>query len=364
MPYSEFIFEAEEKKPLDSGEVTWKVPSNIALVKYWGKHGIQLPKNPSLSFTLSNSFTETKLEFTPSKEPESEIAFDIYFEGEPSAAFRPKIADFFKRIATYVPFIKEYSYSIHTKNSFPHSSGIASSASGMAALALCIMSMEAKLNPELSQEDFNKKASFLARLGSGSAARSIEGPATVWGEHPAVKGSSDLFAVKTPFKIHEVFEGYQDSILIVDKGQKKVSSTLGHDLMNGHAFAENRYDQAFVHMELLIDILKKGKVKEFIKLVENEALTLHAMMMTSSPYFLLMKPNTINVIETIWEHREKTGSSICFTLDAGANVHVLYPENEKEETVQFIETELSKYCEDGKYILDEMGNGAIKKEEY
>src|SRR5699024_2451825 len=100
MPYSEFIFEAEEKKRLDSGEVTWKVPSNIALVKYWGKHGIQLPKNPSLSFTLSNSFTETKLEFTPSKESESEIAFDIYFEGESSAAFRPKIVDFFKRIAT------------------------------------------------------------------------------------------------------------------------------------------------------------------------------------------------------------------------------------------------------------------------
>ena len=95
-----------------------------------------------------------------------------------------------------------------------------------------------------------------------------------------------------------------------------------------------------------------------MSLVESEALSLHAMMMTSMPYFILMKPNTLEIINKIWKFRSETQSPVCFTLDAGANVHVLYPENVKEKVLQFIQHELVGYCQNGQYICDEIGNGA------
>ena len=247
---------------------------------------------------------------------------------------------------------------INSENSFPHSSGIASSASGLSAIARCLMSLEKELNSELSEEYINKKASFLARLGSGSASRSIEGPMVVWGNHPGIEGSSDLFGVKFPYKVHSVFENYQDAILLVDKGEKQVSSTIGHNLMHDHPYAENRFTQANDNLSKISEILQNGDIKAFISLVESEALTLHAMMLTSTPYFILMKPNTLEIINRIWEYRNENDSNICFTLDAGANVHVLYPEVEKEAVNLFIEKELSKFCQNNQYICDTVGFGA------
>ena len=84
------------------------------------------------------------------------------------------------------------------------------------------------------------------------------------------------------------------------------------------------------------------------------------MMLTSNPYFILMKPKTLEIINEIWSFREQTGSKICFTLDAGANVHVLYLENEKEKVNEFIAESLSKYCQNGQYIFDAVGFGAKK----
>ncbi|MDX1471977.1 MAG: diphosphomevalonate decarboxylase, partial [Flavobacteriaceae bacterium] len=110
----------------------------------------------------------------------------------------------------------------------------------------------------------------------------------------------------------------------------------------------------------LKDILSSGNTKEFITLVESEALTLHAMMMSSNPYFILMKPNTVEIINKIWEYRAETESSLCFTLDAGANVHCLYSESESEEVEKFISNELSQYCENQMYIIDEIGSGASR----
>src|SRR5690606_28444817 len=106
-------------------------------------------------------------------------------------SFRPKIEIFLKRIVTYLPFLKEYHFKIETSNSFPHSSGIASSASGMAALALCLMDLEKELDPGMEADFFNNKASFLARLGSGSASRSIEGDLILWGADQEFPKSSD-----------------------------------------------------------------------------------------------------------------------------------------------------------------------------
>ncbi|NJB71837.1 diphosphomevalonate decarboxylase [Saonia flava] len=340
------------------GKVTWKAPSNIALVKYWGKKENQIPANPSISFTLDACATTTTVSYKKLENRSPEFSIDLFFEGKPKEDFRPKIESFFNRIEPYLPFLKEYIFIVETSNSFPHSSGIASSASGMAALALCLMSLEKELNPEMSSDFFNQKASFLARLGSGSACRSIEGDLIQWGEHKEIIGSSDLFAIKYPFKVHSVFKNYFDTILLVDKGQKQVSSSVGHNLMHNHPFSEKRFKQAHVNLKGLQSVFEKGDLDKFIEIVESEALTLHAMMMTSLPYFMLMKPNTLNIINKIWEFRKATNTHICFTLDAGANVHVLYPENEKDVVFQFIKDELVVYCEEQQYICDRIGFGA------
>lgn len=346
---------------IEKGEVTWKSPSNIALVKYWGKKENQIPANPSVSFTLKNCKTTTQMEFQKKPEPSATFDFELYFEGKKKEDFKPKIQQFFKRIEQYAPFLKDYKFIIHTENSFPHSSGIASSASGMSALALCVMSLEKELNPEvINNEFFYKKASFLARLGSGSACRSLEGELIEWGEHQNIPESSDLFGIKYPFEIDEVFKSFQDTILLVDKGQKQVSSSVGHNLMHGHPFAEERFAQAHSNLDKLKQIFASGNLEEFIAIVESEALTLHAMMMSSNPYFILMKPNTLEIINKTWEFRESTKTPICFTLDAGANVHLLYPEMHKEKVLEFIKNELVAYCEKGQYICDQVGKGAEK----
>lgn len=347
---------------IERGRVKWESPSNIALVKYWGKKENQIPENPSISFTLSSCKTITEVTYT--KKRSTDFSFEVIFEGKNNEAFKPKIETFFKRIEAYVPFLRDYHFKIETSNTFPHSSGIASSASGMSALALCLMSIEENLTNSVTSSGveksfFNQKASFLARLGSGSACRSVEGELVVWGENESTE-SSDLFGVKFKEDAHPNFQNYQDAILLVDKGEKQVSSTVGHKLMYGHPFAKQRFAQAHENLAELKEVLVSGNQKRFIEIVESEALTLHAMMMTSMPYFILMKPNTLEIINKIWQYRAETKSNICFTLDAGANVHVLFPENEKAKVYEFIKNELVAYCQNGHYICDNVGKGAKK----
>ena len=340
-----------------NGSFTFESPSNIALVKYWGKKENQIPANPSISFTLNNCKTITSVVFEAKINHDS-FSFDLLFEGKSKEEFKPKIQKFLERIEIYMPFLKHYHFIISTQNTFPHSSGIASSASGMAALAMNFMALEKLLYPQMSDGFFNQKASFLARLGSGSACRSINGSVVAWGKHANIKQSSDLYGVAFDGPLHLNFKNYQDTILLVDKGEKQVSSTLGHDLMLDHPYAERRFEQAHENLSKIKTVLINGDVNEFIKIVESEALTLHAMMMTSMPYFILMKPNTLEIINKIWKFRNTTNISVCFTLDAGANVHILYAEKDKEKVMQFITGELVAYCENGQYICDQVGFGS------
>jgi diphosphomevalonate decarboxylase len=356
--HSDLDFILSNYNSVETASFSWSAPSNIALVKYWGKKeiGDQIPANPSISFTLKNCKTITSVSIS-SKVEKDNFSFDLLFEGQPKEDFKPKIQKFFERIYKYCPYLKEYHFTIDTQNTFPHSSGIASSASGMAALAMNIMSLEKILKPEISEDYFYAKASFLARLGSGSACRSIIGNVVAWGKNKTIKNSSDLFGVAFE-NIHPNFHNFQDTILLVDKGEKQVSSTVGHNLMHNHPFAEQRFDQAHHNIAKIVTLLETGNITEFMSLVESEALTLHAMMMTSMPYFILMKPNTLEIINAIWKFRNETQIPVCFTLDAGANVHVLYPSTVKEKVLQFIQDELVGYCQNGQYICDEIGNGA------
>lgn len=342
------------------GEVTWESPSNIALVKYWGKKEIQIPCNASVSFTLKNSCTTTKLVYKPKQGSKSQIKFFLDDEEKPS--FVPKIAQFLERIAPWCAFVSELDFEIHSENTFPHSAGIASSASGMSALALCICSIEKTFNEAMqSDSDYMKKASFLARLGSGSACRSLYGGLASWGQTEHIAESSDLFGTDVSNQVHDVFKSYRDTILIVDKAEKKVSSTIGHGLMDTNPFSKQRFQQANDNLGTLMNVLKNGDQEKFISIVESEALTLHAMMMTSMPYYLLLRPNTLTIIEKLFDFRHETKIPVGFTLDAGPNVHMLYPESSEKEVKNFIDGELKQYLHDFCYLTDEVGSGPRKK---
>lgn len=357
MKECDFVFKGDFEYPL-VGKVSWKAPSNIALVKYWGKKPNQIPANPSISFTLDACATTMVVHYSRLKEKANTFSFDLFFEGKLKEDFKPKINIFFERIEKYVPFLKHYHFTIETSNSFPHSSGIASSASSMASLSLCLLSIEKHINPLIEDNFFKKKASFLARLGSGSACRSIEGDIIQWGNYAGLSESSDLFGVNYSHKVHPIFKKYHDTILLVHKGKKTVSSTVGHKLMHNHPFAEERFNQAHKNLDKLKTFFANGDLDGFVEIVESEALTLHAMMMTSLPYFILIKPKTLEIITKIWAFRQASKTHVCFTLDAGANVHVLYPESEKEIVFQFIKNELIDFCENRDYICDRIGFGA------
>lgn len=336
---------------------SWQSPSNIALIKYWGKKEPQIPMNPSLSFTLKNAFTETTVEAFYSKNNPS---INYRFHNQPAPSFQEKLEKLLVRIKDYIPFIQHLKLEINSQNTFPHSAGIASSASSMSALALCLCDIENQLFSNLNKNDFFQKASFLSRLLSGSASRSVYEGVNIWGYQPYISGSSDEFSINANHLIDPYFIDYQDSILIIDDSEKKVSSTLGHSLMNNHIFAEKRFEQARVNLLDLLDAMKNKNEDEFIRIVENEALSLHAMMMTSPKPFMLMKPDTIKIIEKIVEIREQKGLKFCFTLDAGPNIHVLYHKNIKKEVDDVINKELIVNCERIKRLDDFVGCGPTK----
>lgn len=342
---------------LEAFTVSAEAPSNIALIKYWGKKDGQIPANPSLSLTLSQAKTLTKLQFKHIEKADF-FSFEVYFEGLSNTPFRPKIAQFLEKAEPYLPFLKHYHLVIDTRNTFPHSSGIASSASGMAALAMCLTELERNMLGGLRDEKFWNKTAFLARLGSGSATRSLKGPVMLWGENQSDRVANDLFGTQPSFEIHPEFNQICDSILLVETGQKQVSSTVGHSLMHGHPFAEKRFQQANGHLTLLKTALQTGNWETFIKITESEALSLHAMMMTSHPYFVLMQPETLSIIKKIWHFREQSPSRLCFTLDAGANVHLLYHPEEQDNMRKFINQQLLQHCQGKACLHDITGLGA------
>lgn len=329
----------------------WKAPSNIAIVKYWGKHGRQLPMNPSISFTLNSCTTAMQLEWIKG----SGNVF-LSFAGKKSEKFEKKIHDFLHSVVDIFPFIPEYDFYLNSENSFPHSAGIASSASSMAALSLnlCTMASTLGLMPETNTSEFFEKANYIARLASGSACRSLYGKAVLWGELAAEEGR-DTHA-KPLCGVHPVFNDFRDTILIVDDQEKSVSSRVGHSLMNGHSFAHGRFEQAKHNTARLLTALREGDLQLFGEIAEEEALTLHAMMMTSHPSFILMRANSLRIIELVRHYRQQSEVPVYFTLDAGPNIHLLYPAQYSADIKLFVENNLAPLCVQ-QPIYDQVGNG-------
>jgi diphosphomevalonate decarboxylase len=354
----EYLDSAFSGRPdiLAEGTAGWQSPSNIAIVKYWGKYGNQLPMNPSLSLTLSAARTETTLTFRP-KESKG-ISLQFSFEGKPNPPFADKIHKFLTTIEPFFPFLTSFELNISSHNTFPHSSGIASSASSMSALVLCLLDMEQQLSGQvLYESDFLRKASYFSRLASGSASRSVFPYASVWGKSEAVTGSSQEFAVPAERILHHEVRDMRDSILIVHSGTKSVSSRAGHALMENNPFSETRYALAHQNLGHLTKALSEGDLDAFVRITEEEAMQLHALMMTSRPSYLLIEPQTVAVIQAVRRFRKEQHIPICFTLDAGPNVHLLYPGRYADEVHTFIREELLQFCTDGRWIDDRAGSG-------
>ncbi len=331
----------------------WRCPSNIALIKYWGKRDFQKPMNPSLSFVLQNSYTETSVELF--KEGDQKVEF--YFDGIPSA-FGERIERYLDQLSLRKSWINKYNFRIRSCNSFPHSAGIASSASSFGALALCLTEIEFALaGKEPGNPDLWPNASEMARMGSGSACRSIYPGFAIWGKEQLFEACSDEYAIPVYEGIHPIFYGLQDAILLVDSGIKEVSSSLGHESMNEHIYQQSRIAQAHHNLNELYLALLTGNQEKFIQVVESEALSLHAMMMTSTPSFMLLKPNSLELISRIRRFREKAKIPVSFTIDAGPNIHLLYFKKDELDVKAFIERDLIAFCENGKWIDDRIGKG-------
>lgn len=327
---------------------SWKSPANIAFVKYWGKKAHQTPANPSLSMTLSECTTTTTTTFSPS----DKLSVQLKFEGRDDEKFALKIKKYLETLATEMPWISQLNVTIATSNTFPHGAGIASSASGLSAFALTLTDYLKQLSPDPDEALFYKRASYLSRLASGSACRSVYGKFVAWGESE-LSETTDKYATK--LSVHPEFNSLLDTVLVISGKEKNVSSTQGHSKMNEHFFAEARYRQGKTNFTQCAQALKDGDFELVGKILEAEAMSLHAMMLTSPEPYSLLKPNTLTAIQAVWAFRKETRLPLYFTLDAGPNLHLIYPEAFKNKISTFITHELKPLSE--MVIDDKIGEG-------
>ena len=336
-------------------KIAYSAPSNIAFVKYWGKHGRQLPINPSISMTLDNCRSLFEVEYSLCEDEKGILEF--LFENKPSSKFQQRLQKYLDSIEDIYPLAPKLSLKIKTSNTFAHSAGIASSASAMAAFCSCLTYIEAQIKG-VSETSFEQLASSLSRLASGSACRSLQGPFVQWGRDQKNEGT-DNFGIKC-LDYHRVFENLQDTILVVSSAEKTVSSSAGHALMEKHPYKDARIIQAHKNLIDIKQAMKSGNLERFGEILELEALSLHGLMMSSSPSYMLLEADSVKVIERVRLFRKETKKPLYFTIDAGPNIHLIYPDAIKEDVKTFINESLGKLCE--KIIYDQMGYGVIKIE--
>lgn len=318
--------------------VETSAPANIALIKYWGKKGHQLPANPSLSLTLKDCLTQSSFLFKPSKS----LEVRLFLDQEDQPKFAQKIKIYLESLQSELPIFKSIDLTIHTHNTFPHSSGIASSASSQAALGEALV----RFMVTQAHTDYDPRlASYLSRLASGSACRSLYKGFVSWGESAEFSESSDLYALNINSHVHPSLHHLRDAVCIVSSAEKEVSSRAGHSQMNNHLFLGARIVQAESHYKAIVKALKVGEWASVGEIMESEALTLHAMMMTSTPGYILLAPKSLDVIRLVQVFRREAGVAVYFTIDAGPNIHLIYRDEDLKQVETFIKHELSPLLE-------------------
>lgn len=323
------------------------VPSNIAFLKYWGKSdpAKKWPTNNSLSMTLDKCRTSTScfLDFSLSD-------FEIFYDGK-----KIKEGDFFQKIRKHLCFLKStFDFPgflrVETSNNFPTASGVASSASGFAALTLASVAAWTSSSTflELSQEGFSiQKLSSLSRLGSGSACRSLLGGFVLWEKGP----SPDEQRVK---KISCDWP-LMDILIVLKQGEKKLSSTEAHVRVPSSPLFSLRMSQIEEKQKDFEEALKEKNIKKLGALLEQEALEIHAVIMTAEKPFSYLLDETVAFLSWMRQLRQKGLAQVYFTLDAGSNVHVICEEREVSNFLSFLKRDFPNLA----YIKDNVGKGPL-----
>jgi diphosphomevalonate decarboxylase len=280
--------------------------SNIAFVKYWGNldDKLNIPMNGSISMTLDAAHTLTTVEFHPDL-PADQLTINGLLAGRQATARASAFLDHIRQMAG-----KYWHARIISSNSFPTGAGIASSASGFAALSLAATRA---LGLNLS----NVELSRLARLGSGSASRSIDGGFVEW-----LPGGRDEDSFATPLAPEGHWD-LLDIIAIISKEHKQVGSSSGHPLAHSSPFYQARLGAVQGTLKRVRRAIKERDFTTFGELIEEEAVSLHVAAMTSKPSVLYWQPGTIALLHALRSWREEGGPTGYFTMDAGPNVHVI-----------------------------------------
>ncbi len=289
---------------------------NIALIKYWGDIDteLHLPANGSISMNLSGLTTRTMVSFSPSLQQDQFI-----LNGEPT------VGTAFERVSTILSRVRRLAgistfASVESTNNFPVAAGIASSASGFAALSLAA---SRSVGVILNEKDLSR----LARIGSGSACRSIPGGFVEW---QLGHDDADCFAYSiAPPDYWDV----ADCIAIISREEKSTSSSVGHSLAVTSILQPVRVADAPHRLSLCRDAIRRRSFPALAEIVELDSTLMHSVMNTSTPPLFYWQPGTIEIIRAVQSWRT-AGLPVCYTIDAGPNVHVLCPGYWEEKIVE------------------------------
>lgn len=289
---------------------------NIAFIKYWGNRDntLRLPMNGSISMNLDGLYTRTTVSFQPSL-PFDELIINGH---EVAGAGRDRVS-YILDIIRGMANIHERA-EIVSENNFPSGAGIASSASAFAALALASSKAAGLTLPQA-------RLSRLARRGSGSASRSIPGGFVEW---QMGTGEEDSFAFSIAPPEHWPLA---DCIAVVSEGHKKTGSTEGHALAPTSPLQGARVNDASRRLEICRNAIIHRDFEALANIIELDSDMMHAVMMTSNPPLMYWQSASIEVMQSVRDWR-KEGLPVCYTVDAGPNVHVICPREQAEEVAK------------------------------
>ncbi len=297
-------------------KVRVKAPANLAFIKYWGRRNDELilPLNDSISMNLSNCYTITEIE--ESDRDEVKVKFYGEQEKELEGGQRERVLRQVERLRQKYGFEKKVK--IWSENNFPADAGIASSASGFSALTLAMIEL---MGVKLSEREL----SIETRLsGSGSACRSIPNGLVKWVKGEKEDGSDSFAYSLYPPEHWELW----DLVVVVSKQKKKVGSAEGHKLAKNE-YMEARLKRIEERVREVELALEQRDLERLGRVIENDAMSLHAVAILSQPPLYYLNGRTFEVIERILNLRQ-FGIEGYFTMDAGPNVHVVCEARDKK----------------------------------
>lgn len=282
--------------------------SNIALIKYWGKRDVELnlPAVGSISLTLKSLSTETQIEFSEQFGEDIFILNDKSIKGRQLARIS-NFLDLFRKLGS-----TDLPAKVTSVNNFPTSAGLASSASGFAALTLAA-------SDALSLDVSPRELSILARRGSGSAARSIFGGVVQMHRGERDDGE-DAFAEQL---YREDYWDVRLLILVTSKQQKPIGSTEGMQLTaQTSPFYQRWVSSSEFDLEAIQRALADRDFETFGEISEFSCLKMHGLALSANPGLLYWNATTVELIHEIRRLRHN-GIPVYFTIDAGPQVKIL-----------------------------------------